>query len=87
LSVTVQPTFDVIVNVAEEAAEGSETAVGETVRLLDEGATCVTATVRVRPPPVTVTVPVRDAVPVFADALIVNEPLFDPEVGDTVIQL
>jgi hypothetical protein len=87
LSVTVQPTFDVIVSVAEDAADASETAVGETVRLLDDGADCVTAIVRVSPPPVTVTVPLRAVVPVFAVTLTVKLPLLVPLVGDAVSQL
>jgi hypothetical protein len=44
----------------------------------------ITATVRWKPPPVTVTVPERLVVAVFAVALTVNEPLFDPAVGETV---
>jgi len=47
---------------------------------------CVTATVRVIPPPVTVIVPVLAAVLVFAAALIVRVPLFDPLAGVTVNQ-
>ena len=49
---------------------------------------CVTATVRVSPPPLTVTVPVRAVVAVFAlDALTVTVALFVPETGVTVIQV
>ena len=42
---------------------------------------------RVSPPPVTVTVPVRAAVPVLAVALTVKLPLLVPLVGETVIQV
>jgi hypothetical protein len=44
----------------------------------------VTETVRVIPPPVTVIVPLLDAVLVFAVALRVSVPLFDPLAGVTV---
>ena len=42
---------------------------------------------RVSPPPVTVTVPLRAAVPVFAVALTVKLPLLVPLVGEAVSQL
>ena len=48
---------------------------------------CVTATVRVSPPPVTVTVPVRLVVPVFAVALTRKLPLLLPEATEIVSQL
>ena len=57
------------------------------MRLLAVGAACVTAIVRVRPPPVTVTVPVRAAVPVFAVALTVKLPLLLPLVAEAVIHV
>ena len=41
----------------------------------------------VRPPPDTVTTPLRLAVPVFAVALTAKLPLFEPLAGDTEIQL
>ena len=77
-SVTVQLTFAVTLTADEDAAEASDSAVCDSVRLLAVGAACVTAIVRVRPPPVTVTVPVRAAVPVFAVALTVKLPLLVP---------
>ena len=49
---------------------------------------CVTETVRVMPPPVTVTVPVRAVVAVFAVvAFTVIVALLEPEAGETVIQV
>jgi hypothetical protein len=50
----------------------------------DEGAACVTAMVRVMPPPATVTVPVRALVPEFAVALTVKLPLPEPLVADVL---
>jgi len=58
---------------------------GDTVRMT--GAAWFIVTVRVIPPPDTVTVPDREVVPVFAGALILNEPLFEPLVGVTVNQV
>ena len=49
---------------------------------------CVTVTVRVIPPPVTVTVALRALVPVLADvAFTVTVPLLEPDGGLTVSQL
>jgi hypothetical protein len=47
----------------------------------------VTAIVREIPPPLTFTVPLRLAVPVFAVALTVKLPLLVPEVGETLSQV
>ena len=47
---------------------------------------CVTATVRLIPPPVTVIVPLLEAVPALAVAEMVKLPLFDPLAGDAVNQ-
>ena len=55
--------------------------------MLAVGRACVTAIVRVMPPPVTVTVPLRLAVPVFAVALTVKLPLLVPLAGETLSQL
>ncbi len=87
LSVAVQLTFAVTAPVAVEAAEANERAVGVTVRLLAVGAACVTAIVRVSPPPVTVTVPVRAAVPVLAVTLTETLPLLLPLTGEAVIHV
>ena len=46
---------------------------------------CITFMVRVKPPPLTVIVPLRAEELVFAVTLTVTLPLFDPEAGDTVI--
>ena len=62
-SVTVQLTFAVTLTADEDAAEANDSAVCDNVRLLAVGAACVTAIVRVSPPPVTVTVPVRPPCP------------------------
>ena len=43
--------------------------------------------VRVMPPPLTVTVPLRLVVPVFAVALTVKLPLPEPLVGEALSQL
>src|SRR5688572_25885537 len=69
------------------APDANDNEVGATTRLLAVGAACVTAIVRVIPPPLTVTLPVRAAVPVFAVALIVKLLLLVPPVGETLSQL
>ena len=58
----------------------------DSARLLVDAAAWLTAIVRVMPPPVTVTVPLRLAVPVLAVALTVKLPLLEPLVGETVSQ-
>ena len=83
-SVTVQLTFAVTLTADEAAAEANDNEVCDSVRLLAVGAACVTATVRVRPPPVIVTVPVRLVVLVLAVVLTVKLPLFAPLVGDAL---
>jgi hypothetical protein len=55
--------------------------------LLAVAPACVTAIVRVSPPPATVTVPVRFVVPVLAVALTVMLPLLVPEVGEALSQV
>ena len=59
--------------------------VGVTVRLA--GAPCETVTCLVIPPPLIVTVALRELEPVFADAVTVTVPLLLPLVGLTLIQL
>ena len=46
---------------------------------------CVTLRVRVNEPPVTVTVPDRSVLPVLALTAMLMVPLFEPEVGLTLI--
>ena len=84
----VQLTFAVTVTDPDDAADASDSEVGDTVRLLAVVPACVTAMVRAAsPPPVTLTTPLRLAVPVFAVTLTVKLPLLVPLVGDTVIQV
>jgi hypothetical protein len=75
-----------VTGVDEAAATGAQVE-AESVRLLADGAAWVTASVRVMPPPVTVTVPLRLAVPVFAVALTVKLPLPEPLVADVLSQV
>ena len=51
------------------------------------GAGWLTEQVLVIPPPVTVTVPVLELEPVFAETVTLKEPLLLPEVGLQLIQL
>ena len=83
----VQLTFAVTETVDDDAADPSDTDDADSVRLLADAAACVTAIVRVMPPPVTVTVPVRGAVPVLAVELTLKLPLFAPDVGEALNQL
>jgi hypothetical protein len=62
---------------------GTEAVAGETPNVHEAAADCVTVTAW----PATVTVPVRELVEVLAATVSVTEPLPDPPVGDTVIQL
>ena len=71
-----------------DVADASASDVGRDVSVLAvDWPACVTATVRVSPPPVTVTVPVRLVVPVFAVALTVKLPLLLPLVGEALSQV
>ena len=78
---TVHETLDVTDTVVFAADADGDHDVGLTVRI---GAACVTDIVLVNPPPETVTVPLLEAAPVFAAALIVKLPLLEPLDGDTV---
>ena len=79
--------MDVIDTVTDDAAAASASVVADTVRVLAVVPACVTSIVRVSPPPVTVTVPVRLAAAVFAVALIVTVALLLPDVGERVSQV
>jgi len=74
--------------VPDDIADANDSDVVDTVSELAVVPACDTDTVRVMPPPVTVTVAVRAVVPVFAlVAFTVIVALLEPEVGETVIQL
>src|SRR6185295_15114432 len=83
----VQLTFDVIVAVPDDAASASDSVLVDSVRLLAVTPDCDTLMVRVMPPPVTVTAPVRAAAAVFAVTATASVPLLLPEAGVTVIQV
>ena len=80
---TVQLILDEMVNVLFPAADVK---LNEPVDKDKDGtkASCVTSTVRVTSPPLTVIVAVRGDVNVLAAAVTVIVPLFLPEVGETV---
>jgi hypothetical protein len=63
LELTVQGTLEVRVMAKLPAAALGASVVGDTVSI---GATCVTVTVRVIPPPVKVNIPLRELASVFA---------------------
>ena len=83
LLLAVHETFDVTATVNEPAVAATFWLDLSSVRNAP-AASCVTATVRERPPPVTVIVPERDEVAVLAVAVTVNVPLLLPLAGETV---
>lgn len=83
LEETVQFTLEVRVMVTLPANGLTGLVVGVTVRF---GAAWLTVTVRVRPPPLNVRIPVLVAAPVFPVKLAVTVPLLLPEVGVAVSQ-
>ena len=76
-----------IEKVPVDALDANASDVAETMSVLAVVPAWVTATMRVSPPPVTVTVPVRLVVPVFAVALTVKLPLLLPLVGEALSQV
>ena len=82
---TVHPALVVTVKVFCSPATAKLSDVGETDRLVDGAAVCVTLIVfAATPVPLMVTVAVRCVVEVFATAATVTVPLLFPEAGDTV---
>ena len=86
LLVAVQATLEVTETLVLFDAEPGDQVEEPKVRLAAGIPACVTAMVLVRPPPVTVMVPQRLEVVVFANTLTVRAPLLDSLAGETVNQ-